>query len=131
MVLSIKLNLAAEGLVSQRAWGGVDPLTGLSGRKQTLGPEGQCPAHSWPPRAPALLAVSAPHLCNSSLVEQRGRGSSSETQLPAPRSLPEARTQVMKAREALPGSDSPASPGCLSAQGPSITAVGTLQWPQG
>ena len=32
MVLGIKLNLAAEGLVSQRAWGGVDPLTGLSGR---------------------------------------------------------------------------------------------------
>lgn len=96
MVLGIKLNLAADGLVSQCAGGGVDPLASLSGRKQTLGPGGQCPGHSWPPRAPVLLAVSALHLCNSSPEEQWGRGSS-ETQLPALRSLPKARTQVMKA----------------------------------
>lgn len=44
MMLGVKMNLAAERLVSQRAGGGVDLLTGLSGRKQTLGPGGSVPS---------------------------------------------------------------------------------------
>lgn len=46
MMLGTKMNLAAERLVSQRAGGGVDLLTGLSGRKQTLGPGGVCIQHT-------------------------------------------------------------------------------------
>ena len=71
MMLGVKMNLAAE-----RGWSPSVREVGWTcspvclGGSRLWGLGGQYPAHSWPPRAPALLAVSALHFCNSSPEEE-------------------------------------------------------------
>lgn len=60
MMLGTKMNLAAERLVSQRAGGGVDLLTGLSGRKQTLGPGGSVSSTQLASQGPSVVGGVCP-----------------------------------------------------------------------